>query len=198
VAITRRGNLSPPRYVHTSVQGISRVPGPYPRLVDTGGGLRGGCQRSGVEGPVGVRGPVSTPGMSPSGVVTRDPAEHLTPTCGLVGLDAPSLFGRVHSLCRNAPQRQEADRHRNERCPRNRPSSTRRTPPWPVALWRHGINAFGSTADDRRSSTTSAAASSPPPTTTHGTKRAPRVSAQPGKLALLAAAPTLCHWTQST
>ncbi|MFZ2176865.1 MAG: hypothetical protein WAW17_23075, partial [Rhodococcus sp. (in: high G+C Gram-positive bacteria)] len=23
--------------------------GPYPRLVDTGGGLRGGCQRSGVE-----------------------------------------------------------------------------------------------------------------------------------------------------
>lgn len=59
--------------------------GLYPRLVDTGGGLRGGCQRSGVEGLVGVRGPVSAPGVPPSGVVVGDPAEHLALTCGLVG-----------------------------------------------------------------------------------------------------------------
>ncbi len=59
--------------------------GPYPRLVDTGGGLGGGCRRSGVEGLVGVRGPVSAPGVPPSGVVAGDPAEHLAPACGLVG-----------------------------------------------------------------------------------------------------------------
>src|SRR5690606_5971502 len=65
--------------------------GPYPQQMDTGGGLRRGCQRSDVEGLVGVRGPVSAPGMSSSGVVAGDPTEHLTPARDFVRPDVRVL-----------------------------------------------------------------------------------------------------------